>query len=158
MFHDHKNSTTSQGTTLSNHTFSNPTGSSRERSKAFPLLTSMRLNDDEFLALQRQGFVSREQRHSRTIFKLRFRIQGRQRVKYLRADRVAEVLDELHRLQANVRREIQSEAQIREARRLLRSTKQDLIEPAAELGFFFHGLALRRRRAATAGKFLKPKL
>ena len=72
-------------------------------SAEFPLLNQLPLSDEELSALSRQGFVHRERRGAKTVFRLRFRVDGRQRVRYVRP-RDAEALEaELALLQREVR-------------------------------------------------------
>ena len=99
-------------------------------------------------ALARQGFVTSEYRGERgPFFKLRFRLQGRQQVKYLGKDpHVAQqIAQELRVLQAprQLDRELQQLA--REARATLRKVKQDLAPLVGAIGRSFHGLVVRDR-------------
>jgi hypothetical protein len=115
---------------------------------AFPLLSALELEAEEFKALCRQGFVSLEQRRAKLYGKLRFRVGNRQRVKYVRGDQIAGLIAELNQLQAVTRLNrilLQSD---REAWRILRASKLGLEPVLAANGLFFHGLAIRRRRIA----------
>ena len=49
-------------------------------------LAGLQMTALELQALRRQGFVSREQRGKRSYFKLRFRLLGQQRAKYIGSD------------------------------------------------------------------------
>ncbi len=92
-----------------------------------------------------------ERRGDRRYFKLRFRRNGKQVVRYVgNADRAAAVESELSDLQyeATVMRELKARAKI--ARSMLREAKM-LIEPTLEAnGFTFHGLAIRQPRKRSA--------
>ena len=49
----------------------------------FPAIARLRLTPPEFDALKIQGHVSRERRGDREVFKLRYRIDGKQFVRYV---------------------------------------------------------------------------
>ncbi len=70
---------------------------------AFPLLSGLGLGEEEFAALARQGFIHGEQRGGKKIFRLRFRIDGRQRVRYVSPRHVAVLEVELKDLQRGIR-------------------------------------------------------
>jgi hypothetical protein len=98
-------------------------------------------------ALARQGFIAAEKRGERTYCKLRWREQGRQRVRYLGADvvRVEQVRAALARLQCD----LQCQRQVRLVRRLLAQARHRLaqakaiLEPYAQaLGLYYHGYRL----------------
>ena len=72
-------------------------------SAEFPLLKRFALNDEELRALSRQGFVHSERRGTKTIFRLRFRVDGRQRVRYVARHDAAAIEAELALLQFQVR-------------------------------------------------------
>ncbi len=117
----------------------------------FPALASLRITDNDLEELSTQGFVCEERRGDRRYFKLRFRRNGKQVVRYVgNADRAAAVESELSELQyeATVMRDLKARAKI--ARRMLREAKM-LIEPTLEAnGFAFHGLAIRQPRKRSA--------
>ena len=125
------------------------TGSNSEAETTVSVLDQVGLEPNEWVALRRQGYVSREGRGpDRAVFKLRFRCDGRQRVKYLgtnpvRAQRAAV---ELSRLQAARHVERLHKRVRREVSELLRDGKRRL-EPMLEgTEFRFHGRAIRRHR------------
>src|SRR3954453_7162047 len=70
---------------------------------AFPMLNSLELSDEDFAALTRQGFIHGEQRGGRKIFRLRFRVAGRQQVRYVSPRHAAAFGAELKELQRPVR-------------------------------------------------------
>ncbi len=114
-------------------------------------------NAEELAALSQNGTIHQEQRGRDTlIFKLRYRLAGRQRVKYLGTDPhlVAHIQAELDDLQAVHHRNRQLQQLGAEARALLRETKQRLLAPLAQAGLKFHGRAIRRPRIPT--EVLKP--
>ena len=113
------------------------------------LLNCLGLTEDQIAALRQQGFVARERRHGRSeVFKLRFRINGQQQVRYLgtsplEATRVALALKALQKAK-RLRREMQRLQ--RESQAVLKATKK-LLGPALEAaGFRFHGLSVRYGR------------
>ena len=107
------------------------------------------LSGEEIAAIKLQGFVSTERRGpDMTIFKLRFRLAGRQRVKYLGTDRAAAAIfrDALLRLQQSRRLDGELRYLSRQASKLLQFCKQVLQPGMEQTGFKFHGRALRRTR------------
>ena len=111
-------------------------------------LSDLALTAEDYLALRRQGCVCSEDRRGTIYYKLRFRAaDGRQRVRYLGSDpAVAEsIRHELQHLQATRRSRAELSRRHREARKLLRQVKQNLAEAIASQGFFWHGLAIRKR-------------
>ena len=111
-------------------------------------LAGLNLDDEEFAALKRQGFVSRETRRGISVFKLRFRVNGRQRVKYVTTDPVvaAALERQLRQLQRAKDNDITLRSLNREARQLLRQCKNRLSPLVEQAGLGFHGRALRRPR------------
>lgn len=113
------------------------------------ILTELGLSADELAALSRQGFVSRGwRRPGLAVYKLRFRLGGRQQVRYLGADprqaeAVRQALVAWQKPQLAVKR---LRAVAREAAAVLRRMKQRLQPVVLSAGFEFHGLALRRSR------------
>jgi hypothetical protein len=113
-------------------------------------LAQLRLNQEDLEVLARQGFISCERpgngRPPR--YKLRFRREGKQVVRYISSDtgQVERIRGELATLQRPHQVEQRLSVLTRQARRVLRQAKRQ-IEPALnEYGFGFHGLAVRRRR------------
>lgn len=114
----------------------------------FPALGRLRLLDREWDALCCQGFVSGEQRGEKVIYKLRFRLDAKQYVRYIASDqeRARAVQAELDVLQRHVqlRRDLAKQGRI--AALKLKDAKLKL-QPWLEVrGFHFHGLAFRKRR------------
>lgn len=100
-------------------------------------------------ALEQQGFVAAEYRHGRgPYFKLRYRVNGQQRVVYIGTDaRLAdEIRRELAQLQADRRGECKLVRLTAEAHDVLRKSKQRLDGEFRRLGLKFHGYAIRRSR------------
>lgn len=116
----------------------------------FVALRELGLGEEELAALSQQGFISREDRltsHS-PIYRLRFRIQGRQRTRYLGSDEafVGQVRDQLALLQAKRQGQRRLQSEIRNGWQSLRKAKGNL-EPLLDgRGYHFHGLTVRRRR------------
>ena len=117
-----------------------------------PLLASLNLTPEEWAAIRRQGFVSREQHRGRTVFKLRFRTlqDKQQRVRCLGSDpRVAlAVQEELAEVQRLRRLDLQMSKLQRQANRGLREQRKNFAPQLEQSGFYFHGSEIRRRRFA----------
>jgi hypothetical protein len=109
------------------------------------------LGVEEVAALKEQGFVRGEVRgQGLVVYKLRFRLAGRQRVKFLGRDAAyaAWVTRELAILQQPRTRDRRLKQLTRDAGRKLRQSKE-LIAPLIEqAGFQFHGFAIRRPRSS----------
>lgn len=115
----------------------------------FPGLKELELAGDELRALETQGFVSAEKRRGRMYYKLRFRVDGKQRVRYLGGIQAAQAVEaELKVLQRSVRARRQLAVLRRAATQQLRAAKQALQPFLDACGFHFHGQAVRKRRAA----------
>jgi hypothetical protein len=116
-------------------------------------LDSLQFAPNELAALRRQGFVTAEPRTANTtVFKLRFRIEWRQRVRYLGTDAkfAAAVENELnvHRRSQRQARELRALAI--QAKAMLRNGKRRLVADLDKVGYRFHGHALRRSRKPIA--------
>ena len=111
------------------------------------IVTRLGLTAEELAALKAQGFVSYESRRGQVFFKLRFRINGKQRVCYLGKDLavVEQVQEWLAELQAIRKTEIEVGRLVREAGQKLRNCKEELSPLLAEAGYRFHGLSIRQR-------------
>ncbi len=117
------------------------------------LLAKLGLNASDLAAVARQGFVSRERRsEDSVVYKLRFRLEGRQRVCYAGAtDEAAQrARQAVAELQAERRIELDIGRFHRETAQLLRDSKRQLAGPLAAAGFRFHGRAIRRPRRGHA--------
>lgn len=113
------------------------------------ILSRLGLNSEEFAALRRQGFVSRERRCGRTYYRLRFRTpSGSQCTRYLGCDSVtaAQVEEELERLQADRHADLELGRLAKRAGQKLRAAKDNVAAQLAEAGYHFHGLAIRQQR------------
>ena len=111
----------------------------------FPVLAALRLDDRDLQALSRQGFVAHEQRNGRSHHKLRFRRDGRQRVRYVPHAAVA-LEKELHALQQQRLLERELAALHRRGRVLFDEMKVRLAPIVAAEGLIFHGFSIRRPR------------
>lgn len=112
-------------------------------------LQALGLEAKEIASLRRKGTITQERRGRDTIiFKLRFRIAARQRVKYLGTDRhvVEQIRAELNDLQAAHRRSRRLRRLDAQARTLMRDTKLRLENRLEQAGLKFHGRAIRRPR------------
>lgn len=113
-------------------------------------LSRLNLTDDQMAALSTQGFVARERRCGRRdIFKLRFRIEGKQVVRSLGTSpaNAASVALAVRVLQRTMRVQRELRKLEEELRRYLKATKK-LLRPAVDLaGYRFHGMCVRRTRS-----------
>ncbi len=129
---------------------------SARREAAQRCLAELGLTAVDQAALARQGSISREVRGRRmAVYKLRFRVDGRQRVRYLgtEAGGVRRVEEALRVLQDDRRLELALGRLHHELAQLLRDSKRRLAAPLAAAGFRFHGRAIRRpRRPAGCGE------
>jgi hypothetical protein len=111
------------------------------------LLCRLRLTAEDLAALKRQGAVQVEQRGGKSIGKLRFRRGGKQVVRYIGGAEVArQVQEELIKWQAGCRKSRALLHLTKAARAALRESKVILAPHLAQIGYQFHGLAIRRRR------------
>jgi hypothetical protein len=112
-----------------------------------PALASLGLTAEDLASLATQGFVSVESRGPQSIYKLRYRRAGRQRVRYIAgADQATRVRGELDVLQQEVRLRRRATAVRRAAYAVLQRTKRELAPQLDQLGCTLHGIAVRRRR------------
>jgi hypothetical protein len=124
---------------------SSPTISAASQSS---VLARLRLSAEELQGLSTQGFVAAEYRGERgPFFKLRFRLNGRQQVRYIGKDEhlAAQVSRELLTLQSDRRYDLELARLVREARLVLKQTKQTMAADANGLRMPFHGLQIRER-------------
>jgi hypothetical protein len=112
-------------------------------------LAGLKLETRELQALRHQGFVSRERRGSCSVYRLRFRVDGRQVTRYVGTDaeKAAEVQQSLAEWQAKRCRDLELGRLAREAGRELKRAKRQLTGPLARRGFEFHGLRVRQARS-----------
>jgi hypothetical protein len=121
----------------------------RDLNKDQTLLAELGLDSADVAALRRQGFVSREVRGGgRIVYKLRFRLNRRQRVKCLGTDEelARRVEETLSRLQRPRRKTLVIGRLTRAAARLLRDGKRRIEPWLGAAGYRFHGQAIRRPR------------
>jgi hypothetical protein len=109
------------------------------------------LAPEEIAEVARQGFISHEVRNKSTVYKLRYRRRGRQRVRYLGTDsvRVQAVQRALVNLQRRRKSELELRTLSRQAAELLRDSKRRLEPLLKTAGLRFHGRAIRRPRASS---------
>jgi hypothetical protein len=123
--------------------------SALRRAAAQRCLAELGLGAADQAALARRGFISREIRGRGTaVYKLRFRRDGRQHVRYLGTDAggVRRVQEAVRELQAERRIELDRGRLHRDAAKLLRDGKRRLEKPLAAVGLRFHGRSIRRPR------------
>ena len=111
-------------------------------------LEKLRLSPEEMQALRRQGFVATETRANVVFFKLRFRLNGRQRTRYLGTDptRGQAIATELLKVQRQKRIHRQIARLDVAAGRTIREWKTRLVPLLEKEGLYFHGLAVRGKR------------
>jgi len=113
----------------------------------FPALASLNISLEQLSALARQGFVARDGRGSHR-YKLRFRINRRQVVRYIGGvNQAQEVKQELAALQAPAQLDRKLQRLRKIAAQQLRQGKQRLQPLLAKHGYHFHGLAIRQTRS-----------
>lgn len=102
----------------------------------------------EYEALKEQGFVSIDRRGKRHIYKLRFRYEGRQRVRYLgMCEKKAEAIRrELADLQQPHKSRLMIARLSNQACELMRRTKKDLAPLLEAAGYHYHGYEIRRTK------------
>ena len=117
-----------------------------------PALRRLQLPDQALAALRTQGFVPPEPHGRKRIYKLRFRLDGRQHVRFLGDDEelARTVQEELRVLQRETRNQRQFADLRRRTRRILRQSKSALEGLLEEHGFHYHGQAIRKRRRPRA--------
>ena len=110
-----------------------------------PALRQLQLPDQALAALRTQGFVRAEPHGQKRIYKLRFRLDGRQHVRFLGDDEelARSVQAELRVLQRQVRIKRQFADLRRATGRILRESKSALEGLLEEHGFHYHGQAFR---------------
>jgi hypothetical protein len=113
---------------------------------AFPLLNGLALTDEELSALTRQGFIRGEKRGQKTVFRLRFRVDGRQRARYVSRHHAVSLGAELALLQKRVRAHRRVTRLAALARQALRHRRLTLAPILEMRGLHFHGHQIRRRR------------
>ena len=116
--------------------------------EAFPLLNRLAMSDEELRAVSRQGFLRSETRGTKTIFRLRYRLHGRQHVRYVSPGDAAALEAELGLLQRRVRARRRLTGLAALARQVLRHRRSTLAPLLEAGGYHFHGHQIRRFRDA----------
>jgi hypothetical protein len=112
-------------------------------------LERLGLSAEQLAALAQQGFLSPEDRGGkRPTYRLRFRSNGRQIVKYVGTDPavVETIRREVTALQQAQREARELRQLVEEAHAVLRQTKRELQPTLEAAGMRFHGYAVRRAR------------
>jgi len=120
-----------------------------------PRLIALGLSDKDLRALKQQGFISVEYRgHRGPFFKLRYRVEGRQFVKYLGSNpqEADHIRNELAALQADHHLMQELQRLTVEASGVLRSAKRGLKSQLLHAGYAFHGFTIRRTLEHASGK------
>ena len=117
------------------------------------LLTTFNLSDEELGALARQGFVSWERRGRCMYAKLRYRVDGKQRVKYLGKEEgfVRRVEEELAVLQSTSQLDRALGRLTRDANQVLRSVRGRVESVLSDRGYVLHGRSVRKPRPTNSG-------
>jgi hypothetical protein len=110
---------------------------------AYPALSALGVSAAELTAIAEQGFLNGERRGHKVYLKLRFRTNGKQRVKYIRPQALTTIRTELEQLQASTRLRAALRAQMKEARRYLNEARVVLAGALMNEGLHFHGRQLR---------------
>ena len=115
--------------------------------KFFNLANLLR-SPEELRALERQGFVSAEPCGNATIYKLRFRLRGKQIIRYVgqSSELASAITAELRGLQAPTRAVRELHRAAKEVRSGLRASRRALAPILEDLGFHFYGSAIRQTR------------
>lgn len=115
-------------------------------------LARLRISPDDYQALAQQGFVSaeyreRDGRRYGPYFKLRWRLHGLQKVRYLGrdADKAARVSAVVANLQRSVQLAREASRALAEVRQRMRKMRDSLEPHLAEHGLRFHGYVARRQ-------------
>lgn len=127
----------------------NKTTNERLPLEEFPHLNRLALSAEELSSLARQGFIRSETRGSKTIYRLRYRVHGRQRARYVSPRDAAALEGELASWQRQVRARRRLNELVALARKLLAQRRATLAPLLAEQGYHFHGYQIRRSRNTT---------
>jgi hypothetical protein len=115
---------------------------------SYPALTALGLDREQLVALARQGNLHAERSGAgRCYWKLRFRVAGRQCVRYIgnHPGFVDQVRGELMRLQAPAKSRHHLRRLVRTANECLRKTQEQLKPFLPLAGRCFHGREIRRQ-------------
>lgn len=124
---------------------------SRVKVRRIESLADLDFTQEQWTSLARQGNVTAEYRNGRgPYYKLRFRVQGKQVVRYLGICKnlAAKIAQELEDLQENHHLALRLNRLVKVARISLRDTKQMMLPTVEAAGFHFHGMAIRRCRGS----------
>jgi hypothetical protein len=114
--------------------------------EAFPVLNRLAPSKEELGALTQQGFVSCENRGGKSVFRLRYRVHGRQRVRYVSPRDAGALEAELELLQRRIRSHRRLTGLAALAHMALRQ-RRSMLAPLVEVrGYHFHGHQIRRSR------------
>jgi hypothetical protein len=116
--------------------------------EVFTLLNRLALSDEELRAVTQQGFIRSETRGTKTIFRLHYRVHGRQHVRYVSPRDAAALEAELGSLQKRVRARRRLSGLGALASKALRRRKSTLGLLLEARGYHFHVHQIRRFRNA----------
>jgi hypothetical protein len=112
----------------------------------FPALSALWLTTQELQQLSRQGGIRQERRGEKTIWKLRYRCDGRQHVKYIPIQQLDVVRAELSALQSLTRLRRALKQCTQRAKLYLKKTKAEVEALTENSDYYFHGFEIRRSR------------
>ena len=118
------------------------------RTVMFPGLASLDLSPEAWEVLEHQGSLCAEASRAGKVYKLRFRLDGKQQARYVGKNDgfVDQIRRELAQLQAERRSRQRMRRLDQMAKQCLRSTQRQL-EPLLPMsGRAFHGRAIRRQK------------
>ena len=125
-------------------------------------LMALGLSRDEVECMEQQGFVAVEHRAYKgtrlgPYFRLRWRMNGRQRVKSLGLDAelAVAVVNAIAQLQKKKALTHFLKRMLLEARRGLKLAKKDLQATMAATGRYYHGFTARKRRTSSRAETLR---
>ena len=111
-------------------------------------IEALGFSDAEITALKRQGSVIRESRGASVVFRLRFRMSGRLRTKYIGTEEAHAIRIEQLLTQLQQRRWITKQLrEVEDASKVFRRESKKRLEPFLKsAGLKFHGNTIRRAR------------
>src|SRR3954454_17983403 len=114
-----------------------------ELADAYPALRKLGLSARALEVVAQRGYLCKEHRGDRCYSKLRFRIEGKQRVKYVGIQNLDAVAAELDSLRAGHKLHVAMRAKSLTIRRLVNEARTVLDAALRADGLYFHGTKLR---------------
>jgi hypothetical protein len=115
---------------------------------SYPGLASLGLSPEAWNALAEKGNLCAETGKCGTVYKIRFRMSGRQQSRYVgkRPGFVEQIRHELAQLQGAARSQERLQRLERQAKRCIRKTIRQIETLLPGAGRAFHGRSIRRQR------------